>query len=253
MIENLKELSSKQHSEEAVIDCAEWVSPLSLLPIAVYANNNGIKVRCLEINPEIRKYLYIIGFPYGKELSITDKRYLPITKLSCLEDSPLSDYERRILDACGKESLSLLNAIKYLTSELEDNVKQHAGVDHYWILAQYWSKTNTCEIAMADVGIGYKESYKGTKFEVQTDLEAIYNALEGRSSKPSNERGAGIPTIVKMFTEGYGGKVVIMSGNALVYYKKDEVKEYNLDFSWKGAFVGINFPVKQIEIEKYYY
>lgn len=254
MIENLTELSSKQCPEKAFIESAKWISPLSILPIAVYANSHNIEVECLEWDPDVRGYLQTIGFPNGKDLHRTEKRYLPITKLPCcLDYSPLSDYEQRIFEICGKPPSSFQSSIKYFTSELEGNVRQHAGVDHYWILAQYWPSSNTCELAIADIGRGYRESYRGTKFEVQTDMEAIFNALEGKSSKPSEERGAGIPSIVKMFTEGYGGKVVIMSGNALVYFKKDELKKYDLKFSWKGAFVGINFQVEDIKIEDYYY
>lgn len=72
-----------------------------------------------------------------------------------------------------------------------------------------------CEIVIADCGIGYRASYKGTKYEVKSDREAIINALVGKSSKRENLRGAGIPSIAKVFIRGYRGKLIIMSGKSI--------------------------------------
>jgi hypothetical protein len=143
--------------------------------------------------------------------------------------------------------------LKYFTSEIINNVNEHAKIDNCWILAQYYSKPNkTCEIIIADCGIGYKKSYEGTKYQVTNDKDAIINALEGKSSKTDWEgRGNGIRSISKLCVNGFGGKLVIISGNAAVYYKQGQRKEIEMESYWNGALVGINFIPKDINIYKF--
>ncbi len=258
LIRNLAEMKTARLRGEAEVELSKvnFVTPLAILPIAVYANHYKLKVNCTEdANSDPCRYLGTIGFQRGvTTLPKGEKRYLPITKLPPVEDNNvLGEYEDRILSqvTTGKAEW-YKNSVKYLTSELVNNVNEHAGIDHYWILAQYYqfSQNKTCEVVIADNGIGYKNSYKDTEFEVETDAEAIRNALEGRSSKSarakSKERGKGIPSIANIFLKGYGGKLVIMSGKSIIYFKKDEKKELETKAYWQGALVCINFNVKDV-------
>jgi hypothetical protein len=262
VIANLEELEQAKNNGNSEVNLtkANFITPISILPLAVYANHNNIKIDCLEKDGNVCSYLDTIGFQNGvTKLPKTVKGYLPITKLSCIEeDKILGEYEDNILAQAqaSQEIRGLKNALKYLTSELVNNVNEHAEVKHYWLLAQYYEHPRkTCEIVIADSGIGYKKSYKGTDFEVKTDKEAIENALEGRSSKSarakSSARGKGIPSIVNMFVNGYGGKIVIASGRSIIYYKPDEKKELKLKSYWRGALVAINFDLKAINYINY--
>lgn len=257
LIGNLKELDNAKRRRRKSADLCEvgWVSPISILPIAVYANNHEIQVSCSEEDDAIFTYLDAICFQQGtEEPSISHKNYLPITRLSCDDrnDCVLNKYEDLILGNIPQEDRKpSTNSIKLLTSELLANIREHARVDDYWILAQYWNASRTCEIAMCDTGIGYKESYRGTPFEVEQHVDAIQNALHGRSSKSSEERGAGIPTIVRMFVEGYGGEVVILSGDSLLYVHKNESMPHQSNINWQGSLVGIRFKLKQIDFYQY--
>jgi len=256
LIGNLRELNNARRSQTCVeLAEAQWISPISVLPIAVYANHNRIGINCLEEDRSINSYLGTIYFPYGTdELSELEKSYLPITTLSCSDknDCVLNEYEARILNNLPeKERQPFINSLKLLTSELVANIREHAKVDDYWILAQYWDRTRTCEIAMCDTGIGYKESYQGTSFEVEQHIDALRNALQGKSSKDPEERGAGIPTIVRMFVQGYGGEVMIMSGDSLLYVRQRQSTPYRFDLEWQGSFVGIRFKLKAINFYEY--
>ncbi len=257
LIGNLKELAIAKRRRTKSVDLCEvgWVSPISILPIAVYANNHKIQVTCSEEDGAISTYLDAICFQQGtEEPRISLKSYLPITRLSCDDqnDCVLTKYEDLILSRIPQEDRKpSTNSIKLLTSELLANIREHAKVDDYWILAQYWNASRTCEIAMCDTGIGYKESYRGTQFEVKKHIDAIQNALEGKSSKRSKERGAGIPTIVRMFVEGYGGEVVILSGDSLLYVHKNESTPHQSRMNWQGSLVGIRFKLKQIDFYQY--
>lgn len=259
LIENLEELerAKLERTREVELSTAKFITPLSILPIAVYAVNNKIKINCTEKNYNICSYLDTIGFPNGvTELPTKTKGYLPITKMPPIEENNvLSKYEDNILSQMNTKDLSFKTSLKYLTSELVNNVSEHADIDHYWFLAQYYAPNKTCEIIITDCGIGYKNSYKGTKFEVDTDKEAIENALEGRSSKSAKahslERGKGIPSITNMFVNGYGGKIIIVSGKDMIYYRKNEKKDININSYWNGSLVAINFNLKTINPLEY--
>jgi anti-sigma regulatory factor (Ser/Thr protein kinase) len=257
LAQNLRELDDVLHKGKGHADLckAEFVTPLSILPLAVFASHNRMKITCSEEDYNIQSYLDTIGFPKGfEELPSDEKRYLPITRLPPIEQNKvLGKYEDLILEIAGSEEYasSFKLSLKHLTSELVNNVNEHANIDHYWLLAQYWEKPHrTCEIVIADCGIGYKQSYEGTKYEVKSDKEAIINALEGKSSKKENLRGYGIPTIARVFVQGYGGKLVIMSGKSIVYDKQGQRKVRKLKSHWQGALVGINFNLKKIEFYK---
>jgi hypothetical protein len=154
----------------------------------------------------------------------------------------------------------LRNSLATFTGELVDNVEQHARINHYWVLAQYYGKASnkTCEIVIADNGIGYKKSYEYTVFEVETDAEAIQNAVEGKSStsakKQSSERGAGIPNIASVALEGLNGKLVIISGKSILYYKGHTRKPQEaipLPFEWNGSVVCINFSPRDLDFYRF--
>lgn len=229
-----------------------WVTPISILPLAVYANGHNIMINCTEQNSDIQTYLAAISFQRGTTKLDPSKNFLPITKLSCSdrENCVLSAYEDLILNNLPEKNREpSTNSLKLLISEIVANIREHARVDDYWILAQYWNGMRTCEIAMCDAGIGYRESYRGTPYEVDTHMHAIKNALEGKSSKPPvQERGTGIPTIARMFVEGYGGEVIVLSGDSLLYIHKKESVPYQMGLEWTGSFVGIRFKLKSKDI-----
>jgi anti-sigma regulatory factor (Ser/Thr protein kinase) len=258
LVQNLKELDEALHEDKRHADLckAEFVTPLSILPLAVFASHNRMKITYSEENYDIQSYLGTIGFPKGfEELPSDEKRYLPITRLPPIEQNKvLGKYEDLILEMSDSNEYasSFKLSLKYLTSELVNNVSEHANIDQYWLLAQYWEKPHrACEIVIADCGIGYKQSYEGTRYEVKSDMEAIINALEGKSSKKENLRGYGIPTIARLFVQGYGGKLIIMSGKSIVYDKQGQRKVWKLKSHWQGSLVGINFNLKKIQFYKY--
>ena len=225
-------------------------------PLAVYAESNGLTITTGRNTQKVKNYLRLIHFPRGiSDLNwITGTSYLPLSKLRIeTGDQHLTRYENLILKKIKNQKIrsSFQNALKYLTSEMVTNIKEHAQVDHYWLFSQYWPKTETCEIAIADPGIGYRESYRDTSFEVESHVEAIRNAVQGYSSKDDIERGTGIPGMINIFCEGYGGCIAIMSGDSLLYMDKDQKDFYSLEVDWNGVFIGLQFKLSRINALKY--
>ena len=188
-----------------------------------------------------------------KTVDESDPTALPLSKLGTgIDDDVLGRYEETIIANVSPGSKSSFrNALKYLTSELTTNVREHSGVDHYWLLAQYWPSTETCEIAIADIGKGYLESYRGTNYEVNNHHEAIRNAVEGYSSKGWVERGTGIPGTIRLFTEGYGGEIMVYTGDALWHMKERATSRYDVPISWRGVVLGLSFKMRNVNIYPY--
>jgi hypothetical protein len=258
MQNNLRELISYSNRGRNSIELKvqKRATPFGILPLAVYADLLNMDITYGRNSNDVKRYLRNIAFPQGvSRLSkLRTSTYLPISKLDVNRgDKYLSQYEDMILRNIDDDEIlsSFRNSLKYLTSEMVTNIKEHAEVNHYWIMSQYWPSSETCEITVADTGIGYKESYKDSSYEVETHEDAIKNAIHGRSSKDNIERGTGIPGMIKIFCEGYGGCIVIMSGDKLLYMEDEKNDFYNLDVFWNGVFIGIRFQLSVINALAY--
>jgi len=265
---NLSEMADARSRGESEVELSSvrFVTPLNILPIKSYANHYGLAVNCTQDpDSDACRYLETIGFQSGAtDLRISKKsNYLPIMNLLAVEeDQTLTDYENRIFSQANlPEAYGLHDSIDLLTGELVNNVRQHAGIKNYWIFAQYYKQSTNkmCEIVVADNGVGYKKSYENTKFRVETDAEAIQNALAGKSSKlpkygDLDGRGFGIPHLVNLFINGFHGKLVFISGKSMLYYKESRTapsKDFELPFEWPGSAVCINFNVKDVNAMDY--
>ena len=253
---NLAEMMGGSSAGYRVVDLdvsANWVTPIHLIALAASSKYLGIKIACRISKSKTRAYINRIRFPDGTRDVLSSGTAIPLTMLdSHRDDDILGEYEARILQDVEKRYRSNFeNTLKYMTSELTTNIREHSRSESYWILAQHWPSTDTCEIAIADTGIGYLESYRGTDYEVENHHAAITNALEGRSSKNNVERGAGVPSTVRIFTEGYGGEVVMMTGDAIRVVRGSVSTPYRLRSSWQGTLIGLHFDMKNVNIYPY--
>ena len=254
--ENLAEMNSRRDKKRRAVSLdisATWVTPIHLLALSARANYLGLRINTTASKRQTRDYLGRIKFPSGTRDVSSSGTAIPLTMLNTQrDDNLLGEYEDRILREVAPEfRSSFKNTLVYMTSELTTNIREHSQSKQYWILAQHWPKTQTCEIAIADTGIGYLESYKGTSYEVENHHAAIQNALQGRSSKNNVERGAGIPSTVRIFTEGYGGKVIVITGDAIQVIQNGKTEPYRLRSHWNGTLIGIQFNMKNVNIHPY--
>ena len=253
---NLAEMRRVRSEGERFVDLevsARWVTPIHLIALAAMSSNLGIQIQCRVFKKRTSDYINRIRFPSGTRDFISSGTAIPLTKLdSRRDDDILGEYEERVLrEVDHRYRANFRNTLKYMTSELTTNIREHSKADNYWILAQHWPSTDACEIAIADTGIGYLESYRGTLYEVDNHHAAIQNALEGRSSKNNVERGAGVPSTVRIFTEGYGGEVVVMTGDAIRVIRGSVSEQYGLRGFWPGTLIGLHFDMKNVNIHPY--
>jgi anti-sigma regulatory factor (Ser/Thr protein kinase) len=156
----------------------------------------------------------------------------------------------------------------YIISELVRNVIEHAKAENGAILcAQYYKKSNSIRIGIADTGVGIKATINQS-YSAETDLKAIQLALRPgitgttrREGGTAQNAGAGlffiksIATVNRDFFVIYSGngfyKLLKKPATSRPYlnadpFKDRHSKEEDLPF-WQGTVVGVDITLDQTE------
>lgn len=142
--------------------------------------------------------------------------------------------------------------LRTLLSEICENAYAHAEFQTPGYLCANVNQTNnTCEIAIADSGIGILNSYlEGTneviKGRIDNGASAIELAIDGLvPSKPTpvpgtwtHHFGYGL-FIVRRLIEENRGRLTIISGNECVTIDRYQKRRTQIRGDWKGTFVGL--------------
>jgi anti-sigma regulatory factor (Ser/Thr protein kinase) len=251
LVRNLIYLNEKNTSDLSNIN---WVTPLSILPIAYYINKNSKIIEKLP-NNNVASYLKTIGFPEGRDEIIENfneydfKNYLPILKIKFNQNDNFETLEQIIEKYINILKRTILkdskqyeiNSVKYMLGEIITNINEHSSADEVYILAQSWSKD--MEITIIDNGKGALGSYQSC-FDIKTHLEALDLIQQSLSSKDptGNERGYGIFSTKKLSIQPFNGEVVIFSGDAMLY--NDLI--FNVPFDFNGFMFSMKLK-KEVE------
>lgn len=271
---NLLYVSSLSATKAVDVDKIEFVTPLAITPIAADINSRNLEIR---YNGQDVQYLKVIHFPDGVteiESLGNGKSYLPIIRLRL---SQLSKQDRnKNLNALHSRFLNLLklnviaepkfielisnNTFGYLMGEMLDNIEEHAQADNVYVFAQYWPKSNACELCILDDGDGLLGSLKKANREVTDDLDALKKIIDtGLSSKTEHgdiKRGMGIKSTRAAITNReLNGEFFIMSGKAAFLHSATNGSNFiNFsDYSWKGTVVmmKLNRPTSAFNLYNY--
>lgn len=188
-------------------------------------------------------------------------RFIPLTQIT--NSNELTKFITEMIPLLHLEPKHA-EPIRYIVSELARNVLEHSQSEHGAILcAQYYKKSNTIRIGIADTGVGIKETINNA-YDAKTNLEAIHLALmpgiTGTTRKEGGTEfnaGAGlffIRSIAKVNRDFF----MLYSGDAMYKLLKSEsIKrvELNADPSkdrhsegenfpfWKGTIVGVDISL----------
>ncbi|MGH9923606.1 MAG: ATP-binding protein, partial [Nitrososphaerales archaeon] len=144
-----------------------------------------------------------------------------------------------------------------VVGELVDNIYQHSEFTMALVMAQKYPKKGFVELGFFDNGITIPGSFlkQGLIYDEEEAHKAIADALKGLSSKGGKERGHGLRSSVRIFLEGLGGEVLIISGAGAVYMSKQGSSCYVLGGYHKlgGTLISIRIQdlAKQINIYNY--
>lgn len=247
----------------------KWISvhPVALSMIAALGlTMDKSKIKCEKLEAASKHYLARMNlFKFlgiRQEIGITEHepagRFIPLTQITNSEG--LTRFITEMVPLLHLEPKHA-EPIKYIVSELARNVLEHARTKHGAILcAQYYKKSNTIRIGVADTGVGIKQTINQVH-DAKTHLEAIRLALmpgitgtTQREGGTEFNAGAGL-FFIKSIAKVNRDFFMIYSGNAMYKLLKNNKKELYADpFKdrhsagedfpfWKGTAVGIDISL----------
>lgn len=185
-------------------------------------------------------------------------RFIPITQIR--DSSTLTQFITDIIPLLHLDPHQA-EPIRYIVDELVRNVLEHSQSPHgAFVAAQYYPKTNSIKIGVADTGIGIKKSISHAH-QVSSDLDAIRLALTpgvtGTTSKEggtAQNAGAGL-FFIKSIAHANHSYFIIYSGKG--FYKLLKKNKRNLPFDpfadhhskhndlppWPGTVVGVDISL----------
>jgi len=254
----------------------KWISvhPVVLSMIAALGVSiEESRIRFERLEAKSKHYLFRMGLfkilNVPSDISIVEHepagRFIPITQIRTSDE--LTKFITEMIPLLHLEP-EQAKTIGYIVSELVRNVIEHANSrDGAFLCAQYYMKSNTIRIGIADNGVGIKTTINQSYF-VKTDLEAIQLALwpgitgtTRREGGTEQNAGAGL-FFIKSIAGVNRDFFTVYSGNA--FYKllrrpptsnlrlrADPFKERHstddkLPF-WRGTVVGIDINLDQTE------
>jgi anti-sigma regulatory factor (Ser/Thr protein kinase) len=189
-------------------------------------------------------------------------RFIPITQIQTSDQ--LTKFITEMIPLLHLEA-EQAQTIGYIVSELVRNVIEHAQAQNGAILcAQYYKKSNSIRIGIADTGVGIKKTINWSHF-AKTDIEAIQLALTpgitGTTRKEGGTEqnaGAGL-FFIKSIASVNRDFFVIYSGNSLYKLLKSTSKRLQLNADpfddrhstkdnlpyWNGTIVGVDITLDQ--------
>jgi anti-sigma regulatory factor (Ser/Thr protein kinase) len=208
--------------------------------------------------------LKFLNIPYDKAIQehAAEGRFIPLKQVRTSQE--LTEFITDMIPLLHSDA-EQAKTIGYIITELGTNVLEHSLSENGAILcAQFYQKSNTIRIGIADIGQGIKKAINQSH-NATTDLDAIQLALwpgiTGTTSKPggtSRNAGAGL-FFIKSIANLNKDFFVIFSGTG--FYKlltkktktislnadpfKDRHSKSNQFPHWQGTLVGIDISLDQ--------
>ena len=231
------------------------------------------KINCERFEAKSKHYLARMGLfkilKIKSDLSFMEHepagRFIPITQIQTSKE--LTKFIAEMIPLLHLEP-EQAKTIGYIVSELARNVIEHASAKNGAILcAQYYKKSNSIRIGIADTGVGIKKTINQS-YSAANDLEAIKLALQPgitgttkREGGTEQNAGAGlffiksIASVNRDFFIIYSGtgfyKLLKHPPSARVRLNADPAKDRHSEDNnmpyWHGTIVGIDISLSQTE------
>ena len=210
LYENIKELnmitSKIKNGEEFKLNL------IIILPLLYFMKVNDF-ISCEEFNMILS----------NKSLKIKELKYYKFddfTKVSDKIDDYLSDFTDDVNYLLPKNVD--IQSIDFLLYEILNNVYKHSNFKNAY-LQIITPPNDIIELCIFDNGIGIPGSFKSAHMESLNDYDAIYEAINGKTSDKEKYglHGRGLNSTARLTTLGFNGEMLIASGKrGLCDYKK---------------------------------
>lgn len=226
--------SSPDKADEIDLSDVEFVTPTFALPFLVFADGYVKDISMSNASSYLRSIHFESRGVDSGAMRPTEfaafiecysrKRFVPIVRFPAQKtrisdrDRILSAVENILVKQTGWKS-NVTHGIKYMLSEMADNISEHSRSEYGYIFAQCYPTYGYADICLGDAGITVLGSYQlADNNEIQTDIEALKAANKGLSTKnlpESENRGYGLITSREMLVSGLGGQYLMLSGDAV--------------------------------------
>jgi hypothetical protein len=245
-------LREQTHSTGCLdLSSIKFLYPTTLLPLSLAMKKSFKGLAYVPPHdPNVQSYLHLMELGAGFD-SLNKQTYLPVVSLPRREQDSHSILDRIYQlggDIGGKD------AFRYLVGELTDNIYQHSMFENALIMAQQYRKMSELHLCIIDDGITIGGSLRQAGM-ILDDFQAIVDAFQGVSSKKDTERGMGLGTSLRLMTEGYKGRMLVVSGKGAIHFGKGAPIGYNLSdmFKYEGTLINMVIPFIETEVDVYAY
>ena len=223
-----------------------WFYPTSLLPLANFLRDNMSSMEYIPPPDNVSNYISIIM----ERNFLEGSTYVPITNLP-KNESQMKDVLNNLQTIYNNgEDYGGANCFNYLIGELIDNVYEHSEFSTAWVMAQKYKNKRFVEISILDDGISIPGCFEKHDAHFSDDCIAIASAINGKSTKNA-DRGFGLGSSVKLYIDGFGGELLLVSRNGALYKNKDTELDCNTGIAYqlRGTLISVRvpYPVPQID------
>ena len=217
-------------------------NPLIILPLLQYMiTNNYIEKDDLENIISKKNILKLRFYKFSDFVRVSDK----------IEDY-LSEFTDKLSELLPYNVD--LQSIEFLLYEIFINIYKHSKFKNAYIELDICENEENINICIIDDGIGIPGSFREVSINFENDCNAIYGAINGETSDKEkfHLHGRGLNSTVRITTLGFGGEILIASGNGICIIKKEGAKTFLNDNRINGTFIILKIPNKKIDdIYKY--
>lgn len=148
-----------------------------------------------------------------------------------------------------------LAGVRVSLEEVLHNVRDHSGVQIGCTFAQHFPNKNRIQIAISDFGAGIPNVVRKL-LPATSDTAAIRLACQEGFTTQSNvqNRGAGLPTLIKYVTQNNGGNVLIAAGRGAISAAPSSIGPHpykitarTINGSYPGTLVRVILRTDQLE------
>ena len=140
-------------------------------------------------------------------------------------------------------------SVYFLLYEILINVYKHSKFHNAYLQTIIYNDEENIDFCIFDNGIGIPGSFKESSIYLDNDCEAIYEAINGKTSDKEKYviHGMGLNSTAKLTTLGFDGEMLIASGNGICEITKMGAKTYFNDHEIVGTFVILRIKNKKID------